>query len=139
MQLKLDSRPYQAPLRYLAYALQKPFGEELEKLQKQDIIAPLGGDETSECCSSFVLVPKANGKARLCLDPAWLNQALIRPIHRGLTLIDILSKLNNAKYLSLLDLSSGYHNLKIDEKTSSQCLHASLGGQDTNGYHLEQH
>ena len=91
----------------MAYALQKPFREELERLQEQDIIAPLGVDETSEWCKSFVLVSKANGKVRLCQDPAQLNQALIRLIHRGPTLSDILPKLNNVKYLSFIDVSSG--------------------------------
>ena len=62
-----------------------------------------------------MLVPKANGKVLLCLDPAQLNQALIRPIHRGPTLNDILPKLNNVKYMSIIDTSSGYHNLKLDE------------------------
>ena len=52
----------------MAYALQKLFQEELERLQKQDIMAPPGVDETSVWCNSFVLVPKANGKVRLCLD-----------------------------------------------------------------------
>ena len=119
MQLKLDSKPYQLPLRHVVYTLQKPFQEELERQQKQDIIAPLEVDETSEWCSSFVLLPKAYGKLRLCLDPACLNQALIRPIHRGPTLNDILPKCNNIKYLSLIDASLGYHNLKLDEKSSS--------------------
>ena len=64
-----DSKPYQAPPRHVAYVLQKPFKEELERLQGMDIITPLGVDETSEWCNSFVLVPKANGKVRLCLDP----------------------------------------------------------------------
>ena len=90
----IDSKPYQALPRHVAYTLQKPFQDELERLQ-QDVIAPLGVNETSEWCNSFVLVPKANGKVRLCLDPAWLNQALIRPIHRGPILNDILPKLNN--------------------------------------------
>ena len=65
-----------------------------------------------------MLVPKANGRVRLCLDPAWLNQMLIRLVYRGPKLNDILPKLNNAKYLSLIDASSGYHNLKLDEKSS---------------------
>ena len=65
-----------------------------------------------------MLGPKANGKVRLCLDPGWLNQALKRPIHRVPTLNDILPNLNNAKYLSLIDTSSRYHNLKLDEKSS---------------------
>ena len=57
LQLKLDSKPYQVPPRCMAYALQKPFKGDLEGLQKQDIIAPPGVDETSEWCNSFVLVP----------------------------------------------------------------------------------
>ena len=63
-------------------------------------------------------MPKANGRLRLCLDPSWLNQALIRLVHRGPTLNDILPRFNNAKYLSLIDASSGYHNLKLDERSS---------------------
>ena len=101
LQLKPDSKPYQFAPRYTAYVLQKPFEEELKCLQKQDIIAPLGVDETAEWCNSFVLVPKANGRVRLCLNPEWLNQVLIRPVNRGPILNDILPRFNNAKYLSL--------------------------------------
>ena len=36
-----------------------------------------------EWCNSFVLVPQANGKVRLCLDPARLSQVLIRPVQRS--------------------------------------------------------
>ena len=68
-QLKPNSKPYQAPPRCVAYAVQKPFKEELECLQKMDNITPLRVDETLEWCNSFVLVPKANGKVRQCLDP----------------------------------------------------------------------
>ena len=84
LQLKPDSKLYQVPPRCVTYALQKPFNEELELLQKMDIITTLGVGEMAEWCNSFVLVPKVNGKVRLCLDPARLNQALIRPIHRVL-------------------------------------------------------
>ena len=102
----------------MAYTLQKPFKVELDQLQKMDIIPPLGVDETVEWCNTFVLVPKVNGKVRLCLDLARLNQVLIRPIHRGPTLDNILLKLNNVQYMSIIDMSSGYHNLKLDEKSS---------------------
>ena len=40
LQLKPDSKPYQAPPRCVAYVLQKPLQEELERLQQLDIIAP---------------------------------------------------------------------------------------------------
>ena len=38
LQLKPDSKPYQAPLWHVAYALQKPFKKELDWLQKMVII-----------------------------------------------------------------------------------------------------
>ena len=89
----------------------------MDWLQKLDIITPLGVYKTVEWYNSFVLVPKANGKVRLCLDPVQLNQALIRPIHRGPTLNDILPKLNNVQNMSIIDASLGYHNLKLDKKS----------------------
>ena len=112
----------------------------LKRLQKQYIIAPLRDDETSEWCNSFVLVSKANGKLRLSLDLAYLNQALIRPIHRGLTLTDILLKLNSANYLFLQMQAKCITTWNwMKNHLTSQCLCASLEGTDTNGCHLEQH
>ena len=58
VQLKPDSKPYQAPPRCMAYVLQKPFKEELKWLQELDIITPLGVDKMAEWCNSFVVVPK---------------------------------------------------------------------------------
>ena len=102
----------------MAYALQKLFKEELEWLQKMDIITPLGVMKQQSGCSSFVLVPKANGKVRLCLDLVRLNLALIRPIPRGPMLNDILPKLYYVQYMSIIDASSGYHNLQLYTKSS---------------------
>ena len=102
----------------MAYVLQEPFKEELRCLQEMNIIMPLGVDKTLEWCNGFVLVPKANGKVRLCLDPAQFNQALIRPAHRGPTLNNTLPKLNNVQSMSIIDASSGYHNLKLDKQSS---------------------
>ena len=72
-------------------------------------------DKTAEWYNSL---PKPNRKVRLCSDLARLNQALIRPVYKGSTLNDIFPKLNNVKYLYLIDLSSGYHNLNLDERSS---------------------
>ena len=74
-------------------------------------------EDTSECCNGFILVWKANGKVWLFLNPARLNKVLIRPIHRGPTPNDILPRLAGVKYPTLVDISSGYHNLKLDEES----------------------
>ena len=78
----------------------KPFKEEIEWFQQQDIITPLSVDDIAEWCNSFVMVLKPNRKVRLCLDLVRLNQALIRPVQSGNTLSDILQELNDAQYLS---------------------------------------
>ena len=54
-------------------------------------------------------------KSQVMPGPARLNPALTRPMHRGPTLNHILPKLNNVQYLSFIDMSSGYHNLKLDK------------------------
>ena len=69
-------------------------------------------------CNSFVLVPKANGKVRLCLDLSQLNKVLIVPILQVQSLNEILARQTGVKYLSLVHASSGYYNLKLDEKSS---------------------
>ena len=81
LQVKECSYTYQAPLTHVAYVLQKPCNEELESLQQLNLTVPLGVDEAAEWYNTFVLVPKSSGKVRLCLGLAWLNQALIRPVH----------------------------------------------------------
>ena len=70
MQMRDSSHPYQALPRRVAYVLQEPLQEELNKLKQQQIIVPAGIDETSEWCNNFVLVPKANGKFMLSLELA---------------------------------------------------------------------
>ena len=72
-------------------------------------------NETLEWCNIFLLLPKLNGKVRVCQDPARLNTALLKPVHRGPTLNDILPRPAVVKYLTLIDVNSGCH-LKLDER-----------------------
>ena len=38
-------------------------------------------------------------------------------MHKGLSLIDILPRMASMKYLMVMDVSPGYHNLKTDDKS----------------------
>ena len=49
-------------LRRVAYTLQELQREELERLQRQQMIVPLGVNEILEWSNGFVLLPKVNGK-----------------------------------------------------------------------------
>ena len=55
LQIKTGSKPYHVLPRCVAYALLNQFKKELEWLQQQDIVKPLGVDETAEWCNHFVL------------------------------------------------------------------------------------
>ena len=46
---------------YVEYVPEEPFKKKLERLQKKEIIEPLGVDEAAEWCNSFMLVPKPKG------------------------------------------------------------------------------
>ena len=106
----LDGQIYIAGERgRLVHALQEPLKEVLEWLWKQQIIVPLGVNEMLEWCNSFVLVPKANCKVPLCLDPDRLNEVLIKPVQRS-------NSEWGVKYLTIIHASSGYHNLKLDKQ-----------------------
>ena len=106
------------PQWYIKYALQKWFKDELEILPATGYKNTIRHRLMAKWCKSFILVPKPNGKVRLCLDTTRFNQVLIRPVLRGHTLNVIFPKLNNVKCLSLKDVSSGCHNLKLDETSS---------------------
>ena len=114
LQVKEDTKPYEVSPCSIVYALHKLLWQKLDRLQDQKILAPLGVDETAEWSDSFVIVPKRNVTVWLSLDPSRLNQALIWKVYVGPTRNDILPKLTNVYYMTLIDASSGYQNLKLD-------------------------
>ena len=71
----------------------------------------------AKLCSSFVIVPKPNSTACLWLDPIRFKQVLIRLIHRGPTSNNMLSKLTNVCFMSIICGSSGYESLNLDRKS----------------------
>jgi len=67
---------------------------------------------------SLVCVTKASCTLPLCLDPKDLNCAIKRPHHCTPTLDNVLPKLSEAKYFSIVDARSGYWNIKLDHASS---------------------
>jgi len=74
--------------------------------------------EPTDWVSSMVLVKKPDGTVRICLDPTDLNRAIKRPIYPLPTIEQILPKLKNAKYFSLLDAKNGYWQVELDYNSS---------------------
>jgi hypothetical protein len=108
--IKEDCRPICQPQRRMNPNLKEILKEELQKLLNAGFIYPISD---SEWVSPLVIVPKKNGKWRVCVDYRALNKATQKD-HFPLPFIDqVLDSLSGKKFFSFLDGFSGYNQIKI--------------------------
>jgi len=82
--------------------------EELQKLLNINFIYRISD---SQCVSPLVIVPKKNGKWRVCIDYRELNKATLKD-HFPFPLVNqVLDTLAGKKYFSFMDGYSGYNQI----------------------------
>lgn len=86
--------------------------QEIEKNLKLGIIRP----SESSWCSRIVMVPKGEGKWRMCIDYRALNQITIRDRYSSPRIDEIYDAMANARVFSILDATSGYYQLALAEE-----------------------
>ena len=89
------------PRRRIYIALKEKVNNELRRMLKMNIIAPI--EEPTDWVNSKVVVEKPNGKLRICIDPRNLNKAIKRPHNAIPTTEEILRKMEGAKRFTKLD------------------------------------
>ena len=114
--LKDNATPVVHPPRGVPHAIKQRLKEELNKMENTGFIDKV--TTPTDWVNSLVVVEKENGKLRICLDPRDLKAAIKRPHYPMHTLEDALAKLTGPKYFSKLDASSGYWQLKLNDKSS---------------------
>ncbi|XP_032225763.1 uncharacterized protein LOC116608835 [Nematostella vectensis] len=116
--IKLDGTvsPVQHAPRRVPVALRDQLKAELDKIVEQEIIAPVTAPTL--WVSTLVVVPKKNGKLRLCLDPKDLNKATMREHYPLPTIKDVATRLHGAKVFTKLDVRSGFWHINLDNLTS---------------------
>eukprot|EP00253_Pinus_taeda_P007729 PITA_07729 len=108
--IKEGSPPVYQPQRRMNPNLREIVKGELQKLLNAGFIYPISD---SEWVSPLVIVPKKNGKWRVCVDYRALNKATQKD-HFPLPFIDkVLDNLAGKKFFSFLDGFSGYNQIKI--------------------------
>ena len=110
------------PQRRMNPMMKEIVKEELQKLLNVGFIYPISD---SQWVSPLVVVPKKNGKSRVCIDYRELNKATLKD-HFPLPFIDqVLDSLAGKKYFTFLDGFSGYNQIRIatedQDKTAFTC------------------
>ena len=86
--------------------------KQLDELLKKGHIKP----STSPWGSPVLFVKKKNGSMRMCVDYRALNKLTIRNKYPLPRIDECLERLTGATYFTSLDLTSGYHQVRIREE-----------------------
>ena len=116
MELIESARPVQHAPRRVPVAIRERLKETLEDLEQQEILAQV--TTPTPWISSMVVLPKKDGKLRICLDPIDLNRALRRENYPLPTIEDVATRLRGAKVFSILDVRNGFWHVVLDEESS---------------------
>ncbi|GFY31706.1 retrovirus-related Pol polyprotein from transposon 17.6 [Trichonephila clavipes] len=113
--------PYQMPPYQLNPARKELLKKELSSLLQQGIIVEC----ESPYVSPIVLIPKPNGSLHLCIDYQKLNALTVLDSYPLPRMDDLLNETKPTPYMSIIDLLSGYHLVKVvaedQDKTAFTC------------------
>lgn len=108
------------PIKQRPYTM-SPYKEaemhpELERMLSLGVIEP----SHSPWCNPLVVVKKANGKPRLCLDSRKLNAVTKKDAFPLPHIARILGRLNGTCYLSAIDLSDAFWQIELSETSKEK-------------------
>ena len=117
LHLKPDAVPVINAPRRIPVVIRERFRTELMRMENAGIVAKVTC--ATDWVNSFVIVKKPKTKSlRICLDQKALNDAISRPHYPMGTFDEVLSQLSEAVFFSVLDATSGYWSLKLEDKSS---------------------
>lgn len=113
VQIHMDpaAKPVFQPLRRVPMPLEDAVNRKLEQLLTRDIIEVKEGP--ASWVSPLVVVGKANGEPRLCLDLRRVNEAVRRERHPMPTVDDYLARLGEGKCWSKLDIKEAFLQIEL--------------------------
>ena len=119
--IKLDknARPVVHPPRRVPITLRSRVKDELDRMEALGVAERV--PEPSDWVNSMVTVIKPNGKLRICIDPRDLNKAIKREHFPTKTVEEVVARMPNAKIFSVLDASSGFWQIELDQESSKLC------------------
>ena len=117
IQLRSDAQPFALSTpRRVAVPLLPKVKEELERMEEMGVISKVS--EPTDWCAGTVVVPKPNGKVRICVDLTKLNESVRRERHILPSVEQTLSQISGAKLFSKLDANSGFWQIELAKESA---------------------
>ncbi|XP_015124738.1 uncharacterized protein LOC107046602 [Diachasma alloeum] len=104
------------PCRNIPFKLRDAYEIELKKMKTNEIIREI--TEPTEFETAVVIVKKPRNALRVCLDPIYLNECLLREHCKLPTFEEIASRVKGATIFSMLDASTPFYQIRLEEKSS---------------------
>lgn len=119
IKLREDAQPTIARCRRVPQALLSKVKNKLDEMEQEGILSKI--DEPTDWTHPIVVVMKPGGDIRLCMDPRPLNKYIKRERLQLPTFDTTVASIGKAKYFSVLDASSAFHQIPLDKKSSKLC------------------
>ena len=116
--IKEGHEPTYTPPRKFPQLLRTKLKEELDRMVRLNVCVKT--EEPSRWINNMVAVHKGD-KVRICIDPDELNDAIIPNKHPLQTFDIISSRLSDAKFFTIADVTSGFWQVPLDEASSDFC------------------
>ncbi|RUS91936.1 hypothetical protein EGW08_000338 [Elysia chlorotica] len=111
-----EVKPVIMPNRRVPVAVKDRLKQELDRLTKLGVITPV--TEPTPWVSQIVVTHKKNGQLRICIDPKFLNKALLREHYSMPLLDDVLHELSESRVFTKIDLRNGFWHVLLDTDSS---------------------
>ena len=117
IRLNAEAKPFTIPTpRRTALPLLPKVKSELERMEKLGVIRRV--NVPTRWCTGMVVVPKPDGRIRICVDLTKLNQNVQRERHPIPSVDHTLAQLGGARIFSKLDANSGFWQVHLQEDSA---------------------
>ena len=103
--------------RHIPFPLRRQVANKLNRMEKAGVISKVS--QPTPWCAGMVVVPKKNGKVRICVNLKPLNHSILREVHPLPKVDETLARLSRANIFSKQDANSGFWQIPL---SPSSCL-----------------
>lgn len=108
-----DNPPVVKRAHVLSPYIQKEVDKELDRMLKLDVVEPA----QSAWANPIVVVRKASGKVRLCLDARGLNAITVKDRYPLQHIGRVLGQIRACKFLTSVDLSDAFWQVRLNQES----------------------